>query len=241
MIKSRAIVLHTLRYNDEQLIVDLLTEAEGFVTMMVRVSRSRRASVRHTLFQPLAVLQLEWEHRPKTTMQRPRSALTALPYTSLPYDADKATIALFLSEFLRYIIRREPEARLLFGYILDSLAWLDACRGDFANFHLVFLLRLSRFLGIMPNMDDARDGYCFDLRASVFTPTVPAHPDYLPPLEAQLVPKLMRMRYQTMHVFRFSGRERSQLLEHILRYYRLHLPDFPEVKSLGVLRDVYRA
>lgn len=240
MIKSRAVVLHTLRYGDEQLIVDLLTEQVGYVSMMVRISRSRRAAVRHTLFQPLSILQLEWEHRPKASLQRVRSAAVAYPYTSLPYDSRKAAIALFLSEFLHYIIRREPEAAEMFGYVAGSLEWLDACEKDFSNFHLVFLLRFSRFLGFFPNTEHARRGCVFDLRSSVFTSILPSHPDFLPEREATLLPKLMRMRYETMHVFRFSGAERSRLLEYILKYYRLHLPDFPEVKSLSVLRDLYR-
>lgn len=55
-------------------------------------------------------------------------------------------MALFLSEFLYRAIREEAENRPLFAYLQHSIIWLDECGDGFANFHLVFLMRLSRFL-----------------------------------------------------------------------------------------------
>lgn len=56
-------------------------------------------------------------------------------------------MALFLSEFLYRAVREEAENRPLFAYLQHSIIWLDECGGGFANFHLVFLMRLSRFWG----------------------------------------------------------------------------------------------
>ena len=56
-------------------------------------------------------------------------------------------MALFLSEFLYRAIREEAEDRPLFAYLQHSIIWLDECGEGFANFHLVFLMRLSRFWG----------------------------------------------------------------------------------------------
>lgn len=239
IMKSRAIVLHITRYNDEQLIVDLLTEQLGCVGMMVRISRSKRAGVRHSLFQPLAILDLEWEERPKANLQRPKLAQVGVPFRSLPYDPLKSCVALFLAETLHYAVKNEPDARLIYKYVEQSVEWLDTCERGFANFHLVFLLRLTHFLGFMPNIEDARAGDYFDLRGACFTHTPPPHADFLAPHDAALVPKLLRMRYDSMRFFKFSGKERSRLLEYINTYYRLHLPNFPELKSLAVLKEMF--
>lgn len=238
-MKSKAIVLHALRYNDSQLIVDLLTEEMGCVSMMVRISRSKRAAVRHTLFQPLAVLDVEWEHRPKANLQKPKAVQVALPLVSLPFDPYKNSIALFVAEVLRYALRNEPDTRVIYNYVVRSVEWLDTCEGGFSNFHLVFLLRLTHFLGFMPLVEDVQEGSFFDLRASCFVPTQPLHSDFLAPIDAALVPKLLRMRYDTMRFFRFNGAERSRLLEYINLYYRLHVPNFPELKSLAVLKSLW--
>lgn len=238
-MKSRGIVLHILKFKDDQLIADVLTEERGLVGMAVRVSRSRRAAVRHVLFQPLAVLDLEWDERQRASLQRPRAAQVAVPLATLPCDPFKSAMGLFVAEFLLHAVRGESEPHALFAYVVRSLEWLDACGRDFSNFHLVFLLRLSRFLGFMPNVEDYRPGSYFDLRAAVFTRVRPLHPDFLAPEDAALLPKLLRMRYATMHVFRFTGRERSRLLEQMNRYYSLHIPNFPELKSLDVLRTLF--
>ncbi len=241
MTRSRAIVLHIQRYNDEAMIADVLTEECGCVGMMVRVSRSRRAAVRHTLFRPLAVLEIVWDHRPHASLQRPRAAQTALPLSSVPYHPLKSAVALFLSEFLHHAVRTERDCREVFDYVARSVEWLDTCEEGFANFHLVFLLRLTRFLGIEPNTEGAAEGSYFDLRSSCFVPAQPLHADFLRPEDARLVPLLLRMSYGNMRVFRFSGTERSRLLSCLNTYYRLHLPGFPELRSLAVLREMFES
>lgn len=237
--KSRCIVLHTLKYNDRNIIAHLLSLSEGEVTMMVPVSRGRHPAVRHTLFQPLAVLEVEWEHRPKASFMKPKSAAPAMPLTSLPYDPYKSTMAFFLAEFLYYAVRNEPDSSQIYDYVERSIEWLDTAPSGFSNFHLVFLLRLTGFLGFSPNLEEAGPGAYFDLRAATFVPAQPPHPDFIQPEAAAAIPTLLRMRYANMHLFRFSGADRSRLLACINTYYRLHLPGFPELKSLEVLKECF--
>lgn len=230
-----------MRYNDEQMIVRMLTEQRGSIDMMVRCSRSKRAGVRTSLFQPLAVLDVEWNEHARATFQRPVAVGMSLPLATLPFNPHKSAIAMFVAEFLTHAVGSEPDARPIFEFTLRSVEWLDACPSEFANFHLVFLLRMVRFLGFMPETSGWRSGSYFDLRSSTFTSIRPLHGDFLEPGDAALIPKLARMNYSTMRVFRFSGADRSRLLESIVLYYRLHLPGFPELKSLAVLRDIFSA
>lgn len=241
LIKSRGIVLHTLKYNDESIIAEVLTETSGCVSFMVRISRSPRAAVRYTLFQPLSLLELEWNHKDGGGVRRPKAVQVALPFCSIPYEPHKTAVALFLAEFLRSAVRVEADPGPLFEYLFRSIEWFDTSRSGIANFHLVFLLRLARFLGFEPNLEGARSGACFDLEGGRFVASPPAHGHYLAPADAARLPLLMRMNFGTMHLFRFSGSERSRLLACINLYYRLHLPAFPELKSLAVLKELFDA
>lgn len=241
LMKSRGIVLHITKYSDEAVIADVLTEQAGRVSFLVRVSRSPRAAVHHTLFSPLALLELIWEQRGTAGLRRPKAAQVWRPFVTIPYEPHKAAIAFFIADFLRHAVRTEAEPGRIFDYVADSLEWLDTCHSGFANFHLVFLMRLARFLGFEPNLEGWRPGDCFDLEAGRFTAVPPPHRHTIRPDEAARLPLLMRMNYGTMRLFRFSGNERSRLLEHINSYYRLHLPDFPELKSLAVLKEIFNA
>ena len=237
--KSRCIVLHSFKYNDDSLIVHTLTESEGYVTFMVKISHARRAAVKYTLFQPLSLLEMEWEQRRPDSICKPKSAQVSIPLVSIPFDPYKSAIAMFLAEFLGYALRAEPASSNLFEYLYRSVEWLDTCEQGTANFHLVFLLRLTRFLGFFPDISEAKPGCYFDLENCVFTVNRPLSSQFLQPDDAARLPVLLRMRYENMRFFKFSGVERNRFLSVINDYYRLHIPNFLELKSLPVLRDLF--
>lgn len=190
-------------------------------------------------FQPLSLLEIEADIRQKVQLQKLKDVRLASPFTSIPFHPHKLSMALFLAEFLYHALRSEQRNELLYDYVESSIQWLDGQDSQFANFHLVFLMRMSRFLGFYPNLDNYKAGDYFDLRESVFLPSPPVHRDFLFPEEAEKVQLMMRMDFPTMHLFQMSHGERNRLLEVSLLYYRLHLPDFPEMKSITVLQELY--
>lgn len=238
--KTVGIVLRTLKYNDTTNIVEMYTELSGRTSFQVSVPRSRKAIVKSILFQPLSLIEFEADYRPNSTLHKIKEAKSFYPFSSMPYDPYKSSIALFLAEFLYRAIREEAENRPLFTYLIHSITWLDECNEGFANFHLVFLMRLSRFLGLYPNLEDYHEGDYFDMLNACFTSFRPQlHSSYINPQEASRLIRLMRMNYDTMHLFSMSRMERSRCLIIINEYYRLHLPDFPILKSLEVLRELF--
>ena len=247
--KTQGIVLRTLKYNDESVIVDIYTANNGAQGFIVRLPRSRRSPVRSILLRPLSILSIEYDYRPQRTLQFLRNMQVAEPYRSLPYDPLKETVGLFLSEFLYHALKNEERNPPLFQYLKNGLLWLDASQRAVANFHLVFLMRLTRFLGFWPDVALAgrfalrsaagsRSSAMFDLREGVMTDVVPLHSAWLPPDESALAPLLLRMDFHTMHLFRLSREQRRRILDVLTDYYRLHVPGFPELKSLEILREV---
>lgn len=239
-IKTAAIVLRALKYGESQMIVDLFTRTTGRVSFICHIPKSNKGKIKKQLFQPLTILNIVFDHRPQASLQHFRDLWLAKPFVSLPFDAAKLSISLFLAEFIYFATRDEQQNESLYDYIEDSLLWLDNVTEQFANFHLVFMMRLSRFIGFFPNLaDDTSHGW-FDLRNSVFTGIRPTHPDFLEPEEASNITLLMRMDYQNMHLFRLTRTDRNRCTEIILHYYRLHVPGFPELKSLPVLQTLFR-
>ena len=240
LTKTQAIVLHSLKYGETRLIVDMFTRSQGRQSFIVSIPKSVKGKIKKQLFQPLTLLEIESDLRPKLQLQKLSDVRLASPFSSIPFDPNKLSISLFIAEFLYYALRSEQHNEPLFDYIVNSIQWLDAQTDRFANFHLVFLMRLSRFLGFYPNLDHYQTGDYFDLRESIFLSTPPVHRDFLYPQEAEKIQLMMRMDFPTMHLFRMSHQERNRLLEVSLIYYRLHLPDFPELKSVSVLQELYQ-
>ena len=240
LTKTQAIVLHSIKYGETRLIVDMFTRNIGRQSFIVSIPKTPKGKIKKQFFQPLTLLEIETDIRQNLQLQKLGDVRLATPFTSIPFEPDKLAISLFVAEFLYYALRSEQRNELLYDYLEHSIMWLDGQQNSFANFHLVFLLRLTRFLGFYPNLDDYEDGDYFDLRESEFMRNPPVHKDFLHPEEAKKVQLMMRMDFPTMHLFRMSHEERNRLLEVALKYYRLHLPDFPEMKSIEVLQALYQ-
>lgn len=212
----------------------------GRLSFAVAPSRSPRAAMSRQMAQPLSLLAIEAEVRQGRAVASLKSAQVAHVWRTLAADPVKLSIALFLAEFLAAATRGEREqCRPLVAYVADSLMWLDECRESVANFHLMFAMRLTRFLGFFPNTEGYAPGDVFDLRAAAFARRPPLHSDYLPPMDAARVATLLRMTAANQHLFLMKRTERRQLLQVILRYYRLHVADFGELRSVPVLAELF--
>ena len=72
-----------------------------------------------------------------------------------------------------------------------------------------------------------------------FAAHVPSHVHYLNKEDSMRLVSLFRLDYKTMHLYTMSRIERNRCVEVILEYYKLHLPDFPEMKSFSVLQELF--
>lgn len=239
LVKTEAIVLHSLKYGETRLIVDLYTRETGRLSCIVPLPKTPRSRLKKQFFQPMTLLEVEIDLRQRVQLQKLKDARLLVAWTSIPFSPEKLALSLFVAEFLYHALRSEQRDEPLFTYISDAIQWLDTVEIGFANFHLTFLMRMSRFLGFYPNLDDYVDGCVFDLRAATFSLLTPTHRDFLQPDDARRIHTLMRMDFPTMHLYRLSRMDRNRIVDVLLRYYSLHIPQFPELKSLSVLQELW--
>ena len=161
-----------------------------------------------------------------TFMERLSERLTALE-------------AIIRTEILFRVVKEtEPDSRL-FEYLFESIQLLELSDKGVANFHLVFLLRLLHYLGIYPNVESYVAGSCFDMLNGVFVDRIPMHRHYLNRQESVVFARLLKISFENMSLYSFSRQDRVSVINRILEYYRLHLPDFPEIKSLSVMQSLF--
>ncbi|MBU2650471.1 MAG: DNA repair protein RecO [Bacteroidetes bacterium] len=238
LLKTRGIVFHQFKYGENDKIVRIYTEERGLLSFILRGARSKKSAVPLSLFQNLSLLDLVITVREKTDLHYIKEATQAFPYQNIPRDIRKSTIILFLNEILFKTIREEETNRELFRYIFDSMSFFDQQDEGFVNFHLFFLVHLTKFTGFFPNTDIAVRPAYFDLEEGRFTPLLPLHPYYLEFPESDHLFKLLQSDISTYHKTAISKAMRSILLEKLLIYYKLHLPSMQDVKSLTVLQSV---
>ncbi len=239
LYKTKGIVLHAINYNDKYMLVQIFTESFGRVTYMVSKARSKNSKVPKSLFSPLAILDLEVEHQASRDIQRIREARSDLHLYEISADMGKTSMAFFLSEFLTRVLRDTADSPLLFSFLEQSVQILEMTNKSIANFHLVFMLKLSHFLGFYPNLEEYNDNNLFDMINAEFVGYQPLHKHFLNSYDSRALSRLARVTYENMHHFVFSRQDRINIINRILEYYRLHLYDFPNLKSLDVLHELF--
>ena len=163
MTKTEAIVLHSFKYGEQRLIVDMFTREHGRLAFIVPIPLSGRAKLKKQYFQPLTLLYIETDLRQQAQLQKLREAGLLVPLPSLQMEPTKMAIALFVAECLYHALKGEQRDTALFDFLRSSIEWLDARQAHYANFHLVFLMHLTRFLGFYPNLQGDGSESCFDL------------------------------------------------------------------------------
>jgi DNA repair protein RecO (recombination protein O) len=237
--KTRGIVLYSSKYSDAYSIVHIFTEEFGPTSYLVANAKRKKTRVPSSLFYSLSVLDMEVEHRNLQHIQRLKEAKVHLPVFSLLGNPVKSSIAIFLAEFISKVIKEVEPNKLLFDYILHSVQVLDLSERNYANFHLVFMIRLSSFLGFFPDASEYKKGMFFDMQNGVFTRYKPSHIHFLNPDASESFSLLLRMNYENMTLFRFSRHERKDVIYRIIEYYRLHLVHFADLKSLEIFHEVF--
>lgn len=239
IVKTRAILLHHVRYSDNSLIAHFYTREYGRLSVMVRGISSRKGSTRYSYFQPLHIFNIELYHSEKREIHNLRELNLFYIPKNIPGDIHRSSIALFMGEILNSIIREEDVNKALYEFIEASVISLDEMTGGTSNFHLWFLVSLTAYTGIGPSSTSMTDSY-FDMSSGQFTSFVPAHPDYLDPHAAALLNHLLKAAANEIEEIRLTGEERNDLLKSILRYYQLHLPGIRQIRSLQVLKEIFR-
>ncbi len=238
-LKTQGIILNNVKYNDKYSIVQIYTLHAGRIAYILPRSKGKSTKISNNLFSPLNILELEVEHQPSREIQRIREARNIFPYQTIHYDIAKTSIVFFLSDFLSKVLKDSNDSKLIYQFITNSMEVLDVSERSIANFHLVFMVNLVRFLGLYPNMENYQSGDYFDLMAGEFVSSLPLHKHYISKEESLVLSRLSRMNYGNMHRFAFNREDRIAIINHILEYYRLHVHQFPELKSLDVLHELF--
>lgn len=239
LYKTRGLVLSTINYNDKYLIAQIFTELYGRVTYMVPKTKSKSSKVPKSLFSPLAILDMEVEHQVSRDIQRIREARPDVYLYDISNNLGKTSMAFFLSEFLTRVLRDADDSRLLFEFLYQSVQILEMTDASISNYHLVFMLKLSHFMGFYPNLEEYKDSSLFDMINGEFVLYQPLHSHFLNRSDSRALSMLARISYENMHRFVFSRQDRINIINRILEYYRLHLYDFPTLKSLDVLHELF--
>lgn len=236
-VTTKAIVLSSLKYGDTSLIVKAYTASDGLKSYLLKgVLTSKRGKVKAAYFLPLMQLEIVANHRNKGTLESIKEVKVSVPYKTLHTDIVKNSMVLFLAEMLSNSIQEQEQNMSLFNYLEYALFWLDE-DSSISNFHLLFLINLTKYLGFYPDTSFQNAPY-FDLLEGSFSMT----PTLNPQIEGEHLKNLkhfLGINFDALKTIQINKPNRQELLKMVILYFELHLHGFRKPKSLAVLNAVF--
>ncbi|MBQ8271842.1 MAG: DNA repair protein RecO [Tidjanibacter sp.] len=238
--KARGVVLNTLKYGESSIIAHILTDVAGRRGYMVQGLGKGKGSSRGkgALFQPMFLVEFVGLESNKMDLDRLKEVTLAEPLQTIPFDVRKSTIALFMSEVLYKLVREVEPNSPLFEFVYDSVVALDRMNEGVYNFHLWFMVALSRHLGFYPSGEYA-EGMIFDIESGCFAATPPLGGLYINADNTLLFHQLLESSPADLAQIALSRVQRKDFLGALLAYYGYHLDTIHTISSLRILSEVF--
>lgn len=234
---NQAIVISKIKYRDNDLIVKCYTLERGISSFLIRGAFKSKSTNSIAYYQSLSQLQIEVNYQPNKSLHYIKDVKLNYVYTSLHTNVLKSSIVMFLSEVLTSVLKEEEPNQLLFEYIKTALCWLDS-ENHYANFHLLFLLKLTKYLGFYPDASNQNEGV-FNLEKGAFEVNKP-NKFTISTTNNILIKQLLGMNFDAIDSIKLSAEQRQSFLNFLMVYYELHLGDFKKPKSLEVFNQVFK-
>lgn len=237
LLTTNAIVLSKIKYRDNDLIVKCYTEQLGVVSFLLKgILKSKKGSSKIAYFQLLSQLQLVIIYKENRSLQVVKEVKLNHLYTSLHSNILKSSIVMFLAEVLTNTLKEEEQNSTLFNYIETTLLWLDE-QPEYSNFHLLFLLNLTKYLGFYPEEINTAYNY-FNLLDGKFE--MRQHGKHsISGENLTLLKTLLGTTFDALSLLKINSKLRQSFLSMILLYFELHLGSFKTPKSLQIFNQVF--
>jgi DNA repair protein RecO (recombination protein O) len=228
----KGLVLNKIKYKDALDIVYLYTDVKGRKTCLLnRKNKSGR-------IYPLSIIEFETNGKQKAEIQYIKEYVFSPVLPEISSDIKKSAVAMFIGEFLYKILKEEELNYPLFDFVCNSIMMLDLMNEGVANFHLYFMVQLSKYLGfsILPNIDKCS---YFDIKLCRFAFIKPLHPQFFNPENTEILTNLLEIPADRLKDLKLSGIQRIEFANKMLDFYSFRFDHNLIMKSIGVIHEIF--
>jgi len=238
LIQTDGIILKSIKYNDNSNIVTVFTKEFGKLIFFVRFSNSQKSNNIKQIIQPCYLVDIHFNYNQNKDIQNIKEINLGNIFFDIPFNFAKISIVLLISEILYKSIKHENNDLQLFEFIINGLKFLDLENNNYVNFHLIFLINLSKYLGFEPYNNFSSNNCFFDLKNANFLNFKAG--DYVldEKYSCFFNTILKNSNFRNPNLI-LNNDERRILLQKIIDFYSFHVEDISQIKSLTVLQQVF--
>lgn len=236
---TTGILLHTIKHSDSSAVLHVFTRDFGRKAYFLRGLSKKKNSPRSILF-PLAILELQVTDRDNKSLQQIKEVSMHKPTFELLSNPVKSSIAIFLNELLHRSIEVNYQNEVLYDFLENAIQLLDSA-SDVKNFHIWFMLELSKYFGFYPmkNADLRSSKFQFELESGTFAGIGGCSGAFMDEITAAVLDEVLGMKFDELSLLGISSFDRKTLLQGLVEYFIIHVPNLKRVSSLEVLETVF--
>ena len=236
LVETDAIILRTIKYSETCVIAHIYTEQYGKGSYLMNGVRKNHSKM--ALFQPMSIVHITaYRQKDPAQIHRIKDVSFVMVPTSIVSSVVKSTVALFVGEITDKVFREEEHSSEIFDFIKSFVHALEFSENDYANLHILYLLNLTRYLGVFPLDNYNSENQVFSILRSQFVP-LDSEDGLLTIEQSSLLRKMLNVNDLTEKVS-LTQQERQTLLSLLLLYYDVHICKTETVKSLEILKMVF--
>lgn len=238
LVKSRGIILRSLKYGETSLIMDIYTREYGLNSYIIGGVRNKKSKTQAGLCQIMSLVQIIAYHKNTKSLFRIKEVSSEHLYQRIPFEILRSSVGMFMIEIVKNCIREDEENEELYDFIADWFKFLDQSPQSINNVHLLFMLELSEYIGIQPRDNYSINNPYFDLVEGQFASSIPNHQYYLQASEAELLYDLMMQERDSIHELGMTNLQRRILLDKLILFYKLHIDTIKELHTYSILNEI---
>jgi DNA repair protein RecO (recombination protein O) len=237
--QTRGIVLQRFKYSDSTVIAKIFTEKFGLISCIFFGTEGKKGQFQVTVLQPMYIIEFMIYYKEAGNFQKVKEIGLSFPLVSISMNIVKNTICSFMAEFLLKTLKENEADHDLFQFLKQAIEKLNQSETNFADFHLLFLFKLTKYLGIMPLNNYSESNAIFDMKLGKFITGNPSHSHFMNIHQSELFSKFFDMKTGSPPDFIIPTRDRKEMLSSLIDYYNIHLDRPGELNSLKVLKEVF--
>jgi DNA repair protein RecO (recombination protein O) len=236
MLKTvEGIITRTVKYGDSSMILDLLTPDRGIQSFIIGGIRTKGKRNRSSLVQVLNLVTIEAYVKDSGQLSRIKEISYSYIYKAIPFDIVKSSIATFIIEVSRKALKSSDDSHHAYHYVMKGLIHLDNAQTDIAHFHIRFLIGMTRLLGFAINDNYSPSHPYFNLKDGAFQFTREDHRLSLDEDHS----RYLHMYLNHTDYNQIPRADRREILNRLVDFYKFHIEDFGNLKSLDILQSLY--
>lgn len=238
--KNRGIVLHTMKYGENGLVVYMYTENNGRMSYFMRNNKRGRVTIgkNRIVLQPFTPIDFIANSNSDGSVIRFSEAKHSFLTVNTVFDIRKSTIALFLSEFIYRVVKENFPNPLMFDFIYNSVNALDSLERGVSNFHVYFVSKLTKYMGFYPVENYEKD-YYFDISLGRYTVFRPQHDNFFSQESSFFLYSFLLIDLDKIGDIAMDRFQRIELLNNLMKYYEYHNETRYKIVALKILSDIF--